>query len=853
MKPGLSIIIIALLLAPRAALGAGLGVAPTNLSRTIWAGQNAGSNQFEVWNTNGVDAMSFSNTLSYTNCGIYTNWLSVSPSTGLSYGEHQSVWVEMPTTGLPPRTNAYQAYVQVDAGAGTTNSPQQVQISVLVQGVALAVTPANFSKTVTAGQGTVWDLMQVANTGALPHGSLSYTVTATSTPTAWLSVNPTNGVVQDNTNEVTVQYTSAGLSAGWYTGSVTVLALNLATQTVGVVLRVNNRPGIAWNATNKVWTNAVLVGNGVASTTVEVWNTSATPAAQMNYQLSVDTDPVGWVSLSSSNGVSTGDHQVVTVSYSTAGLSPGVYTGQLTVSGTDAATGDATTNAPLSVGLRLTIEASQFLQVSPASLSQTVLQNYASTNTLSIWNGGETPRGGLQYSLTPNVSWLSASPGSGVVTNNTNGVSLIWNTGSLSPGTNTGVLVVDAFDAQTLTRAAGAPLSIPLTLVITRRTPLNLELPSVTGTLFIGQTVGTKVGLWLNPDRLSFSYQWQRASTRTGGGGETLSGAIGATYVITTADRGKYLRVVVTATDGTPTPLSATANSAWVDSAKVKALHGDFNGDGISDLWFFDDDNGLWAASFSATNSGAGTFGGSGMSAVPGDYDGDGYEDLGLYEYAQGTWHVLYLPRGEYVYGSLFGGTAAEAAATPVPADYDGDGAADVGLYYLGYWAIRYSSNGTLNVVTPFADQGALPVPGDWDGNGVTDLGAYKNGAWTVRDDEGNLNVISFGGVGSGLQPAIADYDGDGAADIGVYDSTANQWRWRSVQTGIESNVTFGTGSTWPLPGYYDHDRRADWAQARLSADLDFLIWEVKRTLETNFLYRGQSYQQSTGRWRVSW
>ncbi|MBI2440511.1 MAG: hypothetical protein HYV35_03975 [Lentisphaerae bacterium] len=852
MKPARFLIVAGWLFWALSAFGAGLGVAPTNINRTIWAGQNAGSNQFEVWNTNGVDALSFTNTLSYTNCGIYTNWITVTPGTGVSYGEHQGVWVQMVTTGLPPRTNAYQAFVQVAAGENTTNTPQQVEITMLVQGATFVVAPANLAKVVSAGQGTVWDILRVANTGALPHASLSYTVTATSTPTAWLSASPTNGVVQDATNEITVGYTPAGLSAGWYTGTVTVVALNLTTQVVEVVLRVNNKPGISWNATNKVWTNAVLVGNGVASTTVEVWNSSAAPVGQMNYLLSANSEPLGWVSVSPSNGVSTGDHQVATVSYATAGLSPGVYTGELVLSGTDVATGEATTNGPLRVGLQLTIEAGQTLQADKASLSQTILQGYGVTSTIAIWNGGDPPRGGMQYSITPDVSWVSLSPAVGVVTNATNSVAVIWATGSLAAGTNSGNLVVDAIDAQTGTRAGNAPLTIPVTLIITRRTPLNLELPTVTGTLYVGQTVGAKPGLWLNQQRITFSYQWERAATRAGGSREVLSGATNSTYVVTTADRGKYLRVDVTAIDGTPTPLSSTANSIWVDSAKIKALHGDFNGDGISDLWFYDETSGFWAASFSATSSAAGFFGGPGMTAVPGDYNGDGYEDVGVYESANGMWHILYLPRGESVSGSLFGGTAAEAAATPLPGDYDGDGATDVGLYYQGYWAMRFSSNGTVNVVTPFADAGAQPMVGDWDGNGVSDLGAYKNGVWTIRDAEGNLDIVSFGGVGN-ITPAVADYDGDGSADLGVYDLSANQWRWRSVQTGIESNASFGTSSALPLPGYYDHDRQADWAQARLSTNLDFIVWEVKRTMETSFPYRGQSYQQSTGRWRVSW
>ncbi|MBU4212915.1 MAG: VCBS repeat-containing protein, partial [Verrucomicrobia bacterium] len=645
-------------------------------------------------------------------------------------------------------------------------------------------------------------------------------------------------------------------AAGWYTGRVDVVALGVGTQAVEVVLRLNHRPGVAWDAGSKVWTNEVMAGGSIAGTTVAVWNASATPRGHMNYQLSVLNDSFGWVSVSPASGVSTGDHQVATVSYTTTGLVAGVYTAQLKVAGVDAATGEATTNGPLIMGLQLTVNGTPALKTDVTSLSQTVLENHTGTNSFLVWNEGREPHGGMRYTVTPDVSWVTVSPATGVVTNNVNSVQVVWGTTgtTLPPGVYSGNLVVDAFDAQTSVRAGGAPLTIPLTLTVTVRTPLNMELPTVVGTMYIGQTVEANVGLWQNQARLTFGYQWERASNKAGGGWEALGGKVSYTNDITTGDRGKYLRVKVTATDATPFPKSSTANSAWVDAAKVKALRADFNGDGITDLWFYNTLSGVWYASFGETSSAEGIFpGGPGMLAMPGDYDGDGYEDLGVYEWAHGMWHICYLPRGDYVYGSLFGGTAEEAVATPVAADFDGDGATDVGLYYMGYWAILYSSLGSVSVVEPFADAWGEPVFGDWDGDGITEMGVYDDGVWTLRMGNGSVVEQEFGGGGSGVLPAPGDYDADGATDLGVYDVGANQWRWRESLTGFEQSVSFGSGGEEAMPGYYDHDRSNDWAQVHMSADNDFIVWEVKRTTETNFPYRGQSFQQSTDRWRVSW
>lgn len=831
-------------------------VSPTNISREIWQGQDAGSNQVEVWNNNGTNALAF--TVSYTNYDVSTNWLSVTPVTGTNYGSTQksALWVRMDTANLPPRTNAYEAAVQVTGAPGTTNSPQVVRVTVLVQGIGLWVSPTNFpTKAVTVGQADVFDELNVANTGAAPRGTISYTVTTTNT---WLSVSPTNGNVQNDVSTVNLRYLTltTNLSAGWYTGQVDVVALGVRTQTVGVVLRMNHRPGVAWDAGSKVWTNEVMAGDSIAGTNIAVWNASGTPAGQMNYTMSVnDPSGLGWASVSPASGSSTGNQQAVTVSYATAGLAAGVYTAQLRVTGVDNATGEATTNGPLYMGLQLTVKGTPALKTDVTSLSQTVLENNTGTNSFLVWNEGSLPRGGMRYTVTPDVSWVTLSPATGVVTNDVNTVQVIWGTTgtTLPPGVYNGNLIVDAFDAQTSLRAGGAPITLPLALTVTARTPLNLELPTVVGAMYAGQTVEANVGLWQNQARLTFGYQWATNTTKTGEGHNIL-GATGSNYVITAADRGKYLRVGVTATDSNPTPKSSTANSAWTNAAKVKALQEDFNGDGITDLWVYNELTGAWYANFGEASSATGIFPGRpGMIAAPGDYDGDGNEDLGVYEPAHGMWHIYYLPRGDYAYGSLFGGTAEEAAATPVTADFDGDGATDVGLYYMGYWAIRYSIPGSVSVVEPFADTWSEPVLGDWDGDGITELGVYNGGVWTLRMGSGSVTEQEFGGGGLGVLPAPADYDADGSTDLGVYDVSANQWRWRESRSGFEQSVSFGSGGTDARPGHYDHDRSNDWAQVHMSADNDFIVWEVKRTTETNFLYRGQSFQQSTDRWRVSW
>jgi hypothetical protein len=80
--------------------------------------------------------------------------------------------------------------------------------------------------------------------------------------------------------------------------------------------------------------------------------------------------------------------------------------------------------------------------------------------------------------------------------------------------------------------------------------------------------------------------------------------------------------------------------------------------------------------------------------------------------------------------------------------------------------------------------------------------------------------------------------------------------------SGAATNIVFtnavrsfgsSLGANLPRQGYYEHDRYCDPSTLHYSANGDFLIWCVTRKTDTNFIYRGQTYQKSIDEWRVSW
>jgi hypothetical protein len=90
----------------------------------------------------------------------------------------------------------------------------------------------------------------------------------------------------------------------------------------------------------------------------------------------------------------------------------------------------------------------------------------------------------------------------------------------------------------------------------------NCSRPAISGTTSVGQTLTSSTGTW-SPSPDSYAYQWSRANTSSGIYSD-ISGAISRTYILTSDDLGKFLKVAVTATNssGPSSPVLSNATSA---------------------------------------------------------------------------------------------------------------------------------------------------------------------------------------------------------------------------------------------------------------------------------------------------
>lgn len=100
--------------------------------------------------------------------------------------------------------------------------------------------------------------------------------------------------------------------------------------------------------------------------------------------------------------------------------------------------------------------------------------------------------------------------------------------------------------------------------------PVNSSLPVITEAQSQGRNLTVTPGSW-NDDKdgnttITYAYQWQRADNSEGLNLVNIAGAVGTSYTPGPVDVGKYLRVIVTATDngiGQPDRQSAAAYTAY--------------------------------------------------------------------------------------------------------------------------------------------------------------------------------------------------------------------------------------------------------------------------------------------------
>ena len=198
----------------------------------------------------------------------------------------------------------------------------------------LAVSPLLLTVSTFAGTNAPDGTFDVWNDGI---GSFSYTI---ATDAVWMAAIPSSGTNSGEHDQIIVEYATATLPVGTYTGRVTVAAEGIE--------------GSACVVTNVLTVKAPYMETSVSSLEQSAW-VGENPAAQSfrvryegngtaNYAVTTD---VAWLSVSPTNGSNTGRWDQITVSYQTTNMGAATYTGAICIAS------DQASNSPVVIPVTL--------------------------------------------------------------------------------------------------------------------------------------------------------------------------------------------------------------------------------------------------------------------------------------------------------------------------------------------------------------------------------------------------------------------------------------------------------------------------------------------------------------------
>jgi len=222
-----------------------------------------------------------------------------------------------------------------------SNSPVVIPVILSVLGTAtLNVSPPSFvvnqiaSAVLTPTQLNI----AIASSGASIHYSASVAIT---TGAGWLTVSPSSG---DTPSVVTATVNASGLNPGTYIGNIVIAPLGGAPQAVGITLNV--LPSAALAASPAPMGFIYLQGASIPGPqTLAITSTGPTLGISVN---ATTLTGGNWLFIDQSAGITPMN---LRVSVNPGGLSPGPYTGAITITPLDPAV------APLTVLVNLTVTA----------------------------------------------------------------------------------------------------------------------------------------------------------------------------------------------------------------------------------------------------------------------------------------------------------------------------------------------------------------------------------------------------------------------------------------------------------------------------------------------------------------
>jgi uncharacterized protein (TIGR03437 family) len=394
--------------------------------------------------------LTYSVTSAEATCGS-VSWLSLGGNTSGVTNSSFTVAVQN-LAGLPAGTcTGTIAVTATNPATGTAaiGSPLSIPVILYVSASPLlVVNPSSLTfSSVVSGAGSTQNLVV---TSTDPNTNIVYTVAeTTSSGGNWLAVS-SSGSTAAGQNIVSVSINPGLLSAGTYTGTVTITATTagIANSPVTIPITLQVTAGTLSVSTNTLGFTYIPGGSTPVAQTVQVSGSGS--ALNFTVAANSGTAGVNWLSVTPTSGTTPG---TLSVSVNPTGLAAGTYGGSVVVTAPNAS------GSPQTIQVTLAVNAGT-ITASPSP---------AAGLTFTQGAGGISPAQTITLSSTPvsvsftasattagnSGNWLIVTPSSG---NTTGTVQVSVNAASLAVGTYTGAVTITA------SGASGSPITYAVTL-----------------------------------------------------------------------------------------------------------------------------------------------------------------------------------------------------------------------------------------------------------------------------------------------------------------------------------------------------------------------------------------------------
>ncbi len=308
-------------------------------------------------------------------------------------------------------------------GTGTVVANTTVLAGVTAPRINLAPTSLTFNYQIGGSNPAAQNAAVTSSTST----AITYTAT---TATSWLTTTASG----TTPGSLSVGVNPAGMAAGTYTGSISVMGTGASNSPVSLPVTLNVTTGTNTNPTiNLTPSNLAFTytAGGTAPGT-KTLNLASSTSTALSYTAAASGG--AWLSVGSTSGTTPGS---VVVSANPTGMAAGSYSGTITI------TASGAMNSPQSVPVTLTVTSgtgSGRLSARPrwVSFNYSAGQTSPSPKTVSVSSSGQ----GLSYtSAAFGGSWLSVSPSGGATTGKLN---ITVNPDGLPTGVYAGVVQISA-------------------------------------------------------------------------------------------------------------------------------------------------------------------------------------------------------------------------------------------------------------------------------------------------------------------------------------------------------------------------------------------------------------------------